>query len=140
MNNEWNKAVRYTLHAPYATHTNPLPLLVKGKPFLTQHFSYMSKFVQYFFRSNNTSVVFIGELVHYSSSAALGRNYTRCQKSACLEIPDTDLLARWQCIGKLFDVFNGVIDTPGLDFDEVLTTINEICCNLFSLYIVGDFF
>ena len=111
-----------------------------GKPFLTQHFSCMSKFVQSFVRSNNTSVVFIGELVHYSSSGALGRNYTRCQNSACLEIPATDLLARSQCICELLEVFDWVINTPGLDIDEVLTTINEICCNSFSLYIHGDVF
>ena len=65
MNTEWNKAVRRTLRVPYTTHTNLLPLLVKGKPFMTQHFSRVSKFVQSFVRSNNTSVVF------YRSTGAL---------------------------------------------------------------------
>ena len=74
-------------------------------------------------------LVFIGALARYSSSGALGRNYTRCQNSACLEIPNTDLLARSHCIWELLDVRDGVIDIPGLDIDEVLTTINEICCN-----------
>ena len=126
---EWNKAVRRTLRVPYTTHTNLLPLLVKGKPFMTQHFSRVSKFVQSFVHSNNTSVVFIGALARYSSSGALGRNYTRCQNSARLEIPDADLLARSHCIRELLDVRDGVIDIPGLDIDEVLTTINDICCN-----------
>ena len=140
MNTEWNKAVRRTLRVPYTTHTNLLPLLVKGKPFMTQHFSRVSKFVQSFVHSNNTSVVFIGALARYSSSGALGRNYTRCQNSACLEIPDTDLLARSHCIRELLDVRDGVIDIPGLDIDEVLTTINEICCNWFPLCIVCNIF
>ena len=140
MNTEWNKAVRRTLRVPYTTHTNLLPLLVKGKPFMTQHFSRVSKFVQYFVRSNNTSVVFIGALARNSSSGALGRNYTRCQNSACLEIPDTDLLARSHCIRELLDMGDGVIDIPGLDIDEVLTTINEICCNGFPLCIICNLF
>ena len=93
-----------------------------------------------FVHSNNTSVVFIGALARYSSSGALGRNYTRCQNSACLEIPDTDLLARSHCIRELLDVRDGVIDIPGLDIDEVLTTINEICCNWFPLCIVCNIF
>ena len=37
--------------------------------------------------SNDISVVLIGELARYSSSGALGRNYTRCQNAACLETP-----------------------------------------------------
>ena len=53
---EWNKAVRRTLHVPYMTHTNRWPFLVKGKPFMTQHFPRVSKFVQSFVGSNNTSV------------------------------------------------------------------------------------
>ena len=137
---EWNKAVRRPLRVPYTTHTHLSPLLVKGKPFMTQHFSRVSKFVQSFVRSKNTSVVFIGALARYSSSGALGRNYTRCQNSACLEIPDTDLLARSHCIRELLDVRDGVIDIPGLDIDEVLTTINEICCNWFPLCIIYNLF
>ena len=137
---EWNKAVRRTLRVPYTTHTNLLPLLVKGKPFMSQHFSRVSKFVQSFVRSNNTTVVFIGALARYSSSGALCGNYTRCQNSACLEIPDTDFLARSHCIQELLDVRDGVIDIPGLDIDEVLTTINEICCNWFPLCIIYNLF
>ena len=140
MNTEWNKAVRRTLRVLYTTHTNLLPLLVKGKPFMTQHFSRVSKFVQSFVRSNNTSVVFIGALARYSSSGALGRNYTRCQNSACLEIPDTDLVARSHCIRELLDVRDGVIDIPGLDIDEVFTTINGICCNWFPVCIICNLF
>ena len=138
MNIEWNKAVRRTLHGPYTTHTNLLPLLVKGKPFKTQHFSRVSKFVQ--FRSNNTSVIFIGGLARYSSSGALGRNYPRCQHSAWVEIPDTDMLARSHCIRELLNVRDGAIDIPVLDIDEVLTTINEICCNWISLCIICNLF
>ena len=98
------------------------------------------KFVQSFVRSNNTSVAFIGALARYSSSCALGRNYTRCQNSACLEIPDTGLLARSHCIRELLDVRGGVLDIPGLDIDEFLATINEICCNWFSLCIICNLF
>ena len=112
----------------------------KESPLMTQHFSRVSKFVQSFVRSNNTSVVFIGALARYSSSDALGRNYTRCQNSAYLEIPDTDLLTRSQCIRELLDVRDGVIDIPGLDIDEVFTTINEICCNWFPLCIICNLF
>ena len=36
-------------HVPYKTHTNLLPLLVKRKPFMTQHFSHMSKFYNLLF-------------------------------------------------------------------------------------------
>ena len=46
---------------------------------MTQHFSRVSIYVQFFVRSNNTSVFFIGELARYSSSGTLGRNYTRCK-------------------------------------------------------------
>ena len=114
MNTEWNKAVRRTVRVPYTTHTNLLPLLVKGKPFMTQQFSRVSEFVQSFVRSNNTSVVFIRALARYSSSGALGRKYARCQNSACLEIPYTDLLARSHCIRELLDVRDGVIDIDGV--------------------------
>ena len=114
---------------PYTTHTNLLPLLVKGKPFAIQHISRMSKFVHSFIASDNTSVVFIGELARNSSSGALGRNYTRCEKSACPVTPDADLLARAQCIRELLDVRDGVIEIPGLHIDEIFTTINELCCN-----------
>ena len=96
---------------------------------MTQHFSRVSKFVQSFVGSTNTAVVFIGKLARYISASALGRNYTRCQKSACLEILGTGLLTRFHCIRELLDVRDGVIDIPGLYIDEVLTTINEICCN-----------
>ena len=129
MNTEWNKAVRRTLRVPYTPYTNLLPLLVKGKPFMTQHFFRVSKFVQSFVRSNNTCVVCIRALARYISSGALNRNYISCQNSACLEIPDTDLLAGSHCIQELLDVRDGVIGIPGLYIDEVLTTINEICCN-----------
>ena len=117
----------HCLRVPYMTHKNLLPLLVKGKPFMTLHFSRVSKFVQTFVRSNNTSVVF------YRST---GRNETRCQNSACLEIDDTDLLTKSHCIRELLDVRDGVIDIPSLDIDEVLTTINEIICNWLSLCII----
>ena len=135
INTEWNKAVRRTLHVPYTTHTIFLPLMVKGKPFMTQHVSRVQSFVC----SSNTSVIFIGELACYSSPAALGRNCTRCQKSACLDIPDTNLLARSRCIRELLDVRDGFIDNPGLETDEVLTTIYEKCCNWFSLCICSHF-
>ena len=84
------------------------------------------KICTFFFSSNTTCVVFIGELACYNTSGVLGRNYTRCQKSVCLKIPNTDLLTRSQCIRELLDVRGCVIDIPGLDIDEILTTINGI--------------
>ena len=57
------------LLVPYTTHTNILPLLVKGKPFMTQHFSLPCVKICTIFCSfnnnNNTSVVF------YRSTGAL---------------------------------------------------------------------
>ena len=52
----------------------------------------------------------------------------------------TGVLARTHCIRELLDVRDGVIDIPGLDIDEVLTTIYEICCNWFSLCIICKLF
>ena len=50
------------------------------------------------------------------------------------------MLARSHCIPELIDVRDGFIDIPGLDTDEVFTTINEICCNWFSSCIICNFF
>ena len=124
MNIEWNKAVRRTLHVPYTTHTKLLPLLVLGKSFTGQHKSRISKFIQSFLGSSNTSVVLIGETARHRCSGALGRNYTRCRENDGIETSDTDLLARSHSIRDLLDVRDGVMDLPGFDIDEVLLTIN----------------
>ena len=143
MNTEWNTAVRRTarsLHDAYKYFA----FAGQRKALYDSTFLPCVKictiFCSFNNNNNNTSVVFIGALARYSSSGALGRNYTRCQDSACLEISDTDLLARSHWIRELLDVHDGVIDIPGLDIDEVLTTINEICCNWFPLCIICKLF
>ena len=98
-----------------------------GKKIWTQHFSRVSKRVQSFVGSSNTSVVFIGELTRYSSSGAFGRNHIRRQNPPVLKLVS---LYSWN-IGSVRWGRN----IPGLDIDEVLATMNEICCNWLSLYI-----
>ena len=57
-----------------------------------------------------------------------------------VENPLTDWLARSQYINELLDVRDGVISIPGQDIGRVLTTTNEICCNLFSLCFISNYF
>ena len=128
MNIEWNKAIRRTLNLPYTTRTCLLPLLVNGKSFASQHKSRVEKFILSFKKSANSRVSYIAKRAEIFSHGALGRNNIRCKRTAITGPPRTDLVARSQTITELMDIRDGLLSIPGIQYDEIVTALNYLCC------------
>ena len=128
MNSEWNKAIRRSLNLPYKTRTCLLPLLVSGKSFASQHKSRVEKFILSFKESLNSHVSYIAKRAEIFSHGALGRNNIRCKRTAIIGPPRTDLVARSQTITELMDIRDGLLSIPGIQYDEIVTALNYLCC------------